>query len=250
MSVAQKTVSIANRIVLRGSGIATMWRRHCYEKSANSAKALPAEMEHAYLAASSMKKSSIAALALFAIAVNTSIWLFLNSRAAKIWDENGPMENFQAVCLALTIALLLIAVRFAHERGQRIFLYALALFAASILVLEVDFRRMNAPALNRIMNGRIRDAWLGTLWLVAAMFFVRNMKSVWETFLRWLRSPAGAFMILGGIFWVLSALIDKSILGQKDLFREELMEVNATLLMCASAVFVLVSLSPGKQEKP
>ncbi len=86
------------------------------------------------------------------------------------------------------------------------------------------------------------------------IFFVRNAKPVLNAFLSWLRTPAAVLMFAAGAFWITSALIDKSLLGRKDLFNEELMEVNATLLMTASALLNLYTQnrqpSPGYTPEP
>ena len=171
-----------------------------------------------------------------AVVANSATWIFLNQRTTELHAENGPMENFQALFLAMTALVFIAAAYRADVSARKIFLSSLVLFAGSILVLEVDFRQMNAPLLNKIMNGRIRDTLLGTLWLVLLLFALPHFAKVWSDFVGWLRTRAGALMVLAGGFWTTSALIDKSLVGEKSLFHEELMEVNATMLMLWAAV--------------
>lgn len=184
------------------------------------------------------KTKAVIALALI-ILLHSFSWIALKGSVAHIEQENGIMENYQAICLVLAMVVLFIGIHRSRIRAEKIFYAGLVLFTGTLLVLEVDFRQMNAPLLNTIMNGKIRNIWLGTFWLVGIVLFARNIKPVVNSFLAWLRTPAALLMIAGGVFWVLSALIDKSLLGKKDLFNEELMEVNATLLMTASAALSL-----------
>jgi hypothetical protein len=183
-----------------------------------------------------MKKTTLAFLAIVALGINTAIWIGLKSHPG-ISAENGPMENFQAVCLSASFLLWLILALLSKNKEQQILLMGLSLFNFTFLVLEVDFRHLNAPTLNKIFNGRIRDIWLGALWLGVGILFLRKRKLAWKEVLIWVKSPSGILMILSGAFWLASGLIDKSLTGhRKDLYSEELMEVNATLLMLLSAI--------------
>ena len=185
-----------------------------------------------------MKKTTLGLLVIAALGINTFFWLGLKSRPG-IAGENGPMENFQAACLGLSFLLWLITGLRSNNRGEQILLLGLALFNFSFLILEVDFRKLDAPVLNKIFNGRIRDAWLGSLWLAVGIAFLKNAKLSWTEFLRWLKSPSGILLILSGAFWLASGLIDKSFTNRKELYDEELMEVNAGLLMLLSVILFL-----------
>jgi len=180
-------------------------------------------------------KKTLSALVLFALIANTLFWLAQKDQP-RISAENGPMENFQLVCLGMGFFLWLAASFSSKDGGKKTILLSLALFHVSFFVLELDTRDFDAPLLNKSFNGRIRDAWLGALWLLATIVVFRQGKSVLAAFLDWLKTSSGIVMLLSGIFWLVSGLIDKSLLGHKDLYCEELMEVNATLLMLISAV--------------
>ncbi|MEO5801888.1 MAG: hypothetical protein ABIR24_00035 [Verrucomicrobiota bacterium] len=182
-----------------------------------------------------MKKTTLGLLAIAAVGINSAFWLGLKNRPG-IAAENGPMENFQVACLSLGFLLWLIAGFRSKNRAEQILLIGLALFNFSFLILEVDFRKLDAPVLNKIFNGRIRDAWLGCLWLAVGIAFLKNIKMTWKESLRWLKSPSGSLMVLSGAFWLASGLIDKSLTSRKELYHEELMEVNASLLMFLSTI--------------
>ena len=145
------------------------------------------------------------------------------------------MENFQAVCLLLGAAIFLGAAVRSEPSGRRTFTAGLALFYFTMLVLEFDVRPYDVPLLQRLFNGWIRDVWLLLFWLAAGACFLRHARATWESFLDWCRHPAGWLLIIAGSLWVGSAVIDKAVLGSKNLYLEEAVEVGAAWLMLVAA---------------
>jgi hypothetical protein len=187
----------------------------------------------AYCCAVNWKRASL--LVLF-LAAQSAVWWFVWQHNPMISEENSIMENFQVVCLLLGITLLAWTVVLRGTVTRREVLLGLALLYATFLILEVDTRGWNAPWLSKVFNGRIRDLWLGSLWLALAITCWRNATLVWKSGLSWLCSPSGALTVLAGLFWVASSVVDK--LGLFPLthhFPEELLETNATLLMILAA---------------
>lgn len=182
-----------------------------------------------------MKQNTFVLLAVLAIGINTAFWLRLKGHPG-IFAENGPMENFQAVCLGLSFLLWLIAGVMAKDRWEKILLISLAVLNLSFLIHEVETRDLSTPILAAILNGRVRDAWLGALWLACVIFFLKNRKPVWNGFLSWIKTPSGIVMIVSGLFWIASGMNDKEIFVRKNLYGEELIEVNSTLLMLLSVI--------------
>jgi hypothetical protein len=185
-----------------------------------------------------MKHTTLGFLIILATGINSAIWLGLKNQPG-ISSENGPMENFQAACLiACALLWFLMGVR-SKIKGEQILWMGLALFHFSFLILEVDIRHLEAPVLNKIFNGKIRDAWLGFLWLVLGICFLKKRSQTWREFLSWLKSPSGILLVVSGLFWLASGVIDKALTGHKELYHEELMEVNGSLLMIFSALWAL-----------
>lgn len=145
------------------------------------------------------------------------------------------MENFQALCLVAGFGFCLAALVQSERDPPRVFVLGLALLFLTMFVLEVDTRKLEVPVLVMLFNGTVRNVWLGIVWLGAAVLFFRNMQPVWRVFAGWLRSRSGGLFIATGVFWVLGRISDKALLGSKDLFLEELMEVNAGVLMAEGA---------------
>lgn len=155
-------------------------------------------------------------------------------------EENGPMENFQAAALLMGLIPCCWAVVRDQSLAQRILCGGLALLFATFIVLEVDIRKFDAPLLNKLFNGRIRDLWLGVLWGVAGILFLRHRSAVWQRFTQWLFSGAGWYMLAAGGLWVCSAIVDKlSLFPESHHFFEELLEINATFLMFVSALLTV-----------
>lgn len=174
------------------------------------------------------------ALALLVVPLLTASYL-IDTHVRPLAQENGPLENFQAICMALGLVFFAITIRQAGRVGVRVMCGGLALFYATIVLLEVDLRDTDLTALNRLTNGPIRDVGLLLCWLTGGWFFLRHRRETWRTFASWLRQPAGVLLMLSGIFWVAASVTDKAWLGPRNLFVEEWLEVGAAFLMLHAA---------------
>lgn len=149
------------------------------------------------------------------------------------------MENTQA--LGLFCGLVLYAWHGAREKslGRRKLLLSLSLIYLTLLVLEVDVRKWGVLWLNKALNGRLRDLWLGLLWMTNSILILRDIRAFWHSGLAWLRSPSGVLVILAGVLWVISGLVDKlRLYPDAHHFPEELIETNACLLMLLAAAWL------------
>ena len=164
-----------------------------------------------------------------------------------IFRENGPMENFQVGCLLLGATVLAWQAYTGKQAHERVFFAALALFFATFALREFDVRRGDWPSIvTSVLDGMIRNLWLGTLWLVIAWSAYRYRVGLLSFGLKWLGSRAGRVLLVAGLFWVLAAAVDKAdAFGTKrrNLLAEELIEVNAALLMAFSAI---ISMFPSR----
>lgn len=182
--------------------------------------------------------------------VQTLLWSWGWLRFPLLSEENGAMENYQAILLFLGIIPCLWAAVRAKELAQRILCGSLALHFVSFIVLEVDTRQLDAPLFNKLFNGRIRDLWLGSLWLIAGMVFLRHRLPTWRRFMQWLSSQAGRYMLAAGVLWLISGLCDKlGLFPESHHFLEELLEVNACVLMLISAFLTFKGQGPQDTAK-
>lgn len=168
----------------------------------------------------------------------TGLWLWLSTDAPEIFVEHGAMENFQAICMTLGVLLFLWQMR-TGELPQRITSGGLALFYATFLILEFDTRELGWRAAATVLNGAIRNGWLGALWLLLGIWVFRHRHAVVPVARQWLWSRAGLLLVLAGCFWVAGGAVDKlKLLGStsRNLLGEELLETNAALLMLLAAL--------------
>jgi hypothetical protein len=174
----------------------------------------------------------------------TALWLWIGARYASVYVEHGPMESFQAGCLAL--GCLLFALRLSpsprprvSSTHERILFAALALFYGTFMLLEFDTREFDWPLFNRIFHGVIRNVWLGALWFIIGFLIFRHFRGFFSALWRWLWTGPGRLFMAAGVFWVAGAFVDKLKpfdLRSQNLFMEELLENNAALLMILSAI--------------
>jgi hypothetical protein len=153
------------------------------------------------------------------------------------------MENFQVGCLVLGAGVLAWRACAAKQPHERVFFVALALFFATFALREFDVRKGEWPIASTILAGTIRNLWLGGLWLVLGYFAYRYRSNVRTFGLKWLGSRAGRILLVAGLFWIVAAAVDKAdAFGTKrrNLLAEELIEVNAALLMALSAIISLM----------
>jgi hypothetical protein len=169
------------------------------------------------------------------IVLLSGLSILLYQRDPTLARENGPMENFQVVCLVLGLCVLGAAIGTLRERTGRIVLFGISLLYLTLFVHELETRKFQSRLLVALTNGRIRDLWTGALWVWGAALFLRDRVAVWQWFRRWIRSPAGYLLCAAGICWLASGAVDKSLFVIKTFFLEEIFEVNAAALMLFSA---------------
>lgn len=173
------------------------------------------------------------------LVIATLLWLWAAAVHPGIYVENGPMENFQVGCLGVGGVLFLWRAWLAKAGVERVVFAALALFYLTFLIREFDTRKFDVPMVTSVLSGTVRNVWLGALWVVAGYFIYRSRATVFGWGWRWLGTPAGRLFLAAGVFWVLGAAVDKlELFGSKprDMLVEELLEVNAALLMAIVAV--------------
>jgi hypothetical protein len=172
-------------------------------------------------------------------------WVALHIFGIRLAHENGPMENQQAACLGIAAILFLAcAFRITPSAGKLVML-SLGLFCLMFMVRELELKQTRAPAwLITLLDGKVRNAWLGVLWCVLLVVGWRERTAIWRCFVTWLRSPAGWIMVAAGCFYALTWPLDKEFLPlekKTSTFIEELGDSTATLLMMLSAICTLRS---------
>lgn len=168
----------------------------------------------------------------------SALWLWFSTKTSGLFVEHGPMENFQALCIAFGFVLFLWQLS-AQPPPQRVLFSGLALFYATFLVVEFDTRELGWGAAATALNGPVRNAWLAALWVLLCVWAFRHRRALFQIVRQWLGSPAGLLLMASGAFWLAGGIVDKlKLLGasSQNLLAEELLETNAALLMLLAAV--------------
>ena len=184
------------------------------------------------------------ALVLLCLALLTSVFVLLYAADASIAREHGPMENFQTAWLCAGMLVLAAFSSRGENPGRRCFLSGLALFYLTFALLEFDVRPFRIPWLTLLLNGAVRNGWVGAAWGLVAWWAWRHRQTTLEAARVWLRSFSGVLLALAGAFWIGGALAEKLpwFSGSETFFAEELMEVNAAVLMALAAFSALGAL--------
>jgi hypothetical protein len=178
--------------------------------------------------------------AIIVLAVFSVLWFWLSttSAGANIFVEHGPMENFQAICIALGFFIFLGQIR-STRPPQRLLVCALATFYLTFVVVEFDTRELGWRTAALILNGPVRNVWLVGLWILLCLWALRHRRPLLQTGWQWLWSPSGWLLMGAGVFWLVAGAVDKLKLfspPSRNLLVEELLESNAALLMLVAAV--------------
>jgi len=162
-------------------------------------------------------------------------WWVLWRSHPQITAENHAMEHFQVGCLLVGILFLVGTLRSTADVASRVFFLGLILLYFTVVVLEVDTRKMDVPRwLVFVTNGTVRDLWLGSLWIIAALIFVRGRPyRILSRFHAWFSTAAGRLLLGSGVLWTVALIAEKQF--YVSAFVEEWLECHAGLLMAQSA---------------
>lgn len=176
-----------------------------------------------------------------AIALCAGLWIALYLAGRGIAEENGWMENQQALCLAGATLMFAIVSRRQTLPPEKLFCISLALFCLTFLLREFELPRGRFPDwATSLLTGKLRRVWLAGLWLALLIVARREVRNIFQVFVSWLRTPSGCVMILGGVFYAATWPLDKHLLdlpGPLNMFLEELGDSIATLLILQSSLW-------------
>lgn len=178
------------------------------------------------------------------IALCTAFLLYLWGNGTVIdASENGPIENGQALLIALSCLLPLMYTIRASVRAERLLLLATALLPFSFFFREVEIKNLELPsAIIFIGSGLPNQLLVMALWLAVVIFMVvfrDGYLKLWAFYL-W-RQPIGYLLAacLAGL--LVAGFVEKGdIEVSSPLFIEELLELVSYALLLLSAVLSAV----------
>jgi len=180
------------------------------------------------------------------------VWLALYLAGYRIAHENGLMENQQALCLALAALMFALAARGQSTRPDKLFCVSLMLFCFMFLLRELELKGERAPHwVQFILTSKPKKILLASCWLLLLIVALRHVRPICQAFVRWLRTPAGCIMIVGGIFYGLTWPFDKELFNlpkSQNMFLEELGDSIATMLILLSGVWTWRATAPSEDD--
>ncbi len=169
-----------------------------------------------------------------------------------IANENGLMENLQALTLGLgALYCLLAATRQARRHGQFVLL-SLALGLFGFFLREVDVEKLDLPAsLIALGSGAGRNLLLLGGVLALLVVFVRNFRELGSQLVAFLKHEACVPLYLGVGCYLAGDLFDKHLIPvprETGYFLEELCENAATYFLALGVVWT-VRRKPAAKEQ-
>ncbi len=144
---------------------------------------------------------------------------------ATVYSENGPLENIQAIVLAIsTLVFLVSAVQ--DKSSARLILLSCSWLCFSFVLRELDVERLDVHnALKFIGAGIGRNAMLAVGFLVLLVRAVTRFSYYKKAVLLFLRSKPGILLMLGGLLLIVGDVFENSHSIIHNAFFEEIFEL-------------------------
>jgi hypothetical protein len=171
-------------------------------------------------------------------------------RNVKIFKENQLLENMQALLIfiaGLSYAQAVLYVRKCH----RLLPLGGALLSVSFLLRELDVEKFDVPRWVAFLfgSGIGRNTLLVCLWLMLAVFLVKNHKHCLPVALGLLTHRTGLFAILCGLLLIIGSLFENQVFNVETYqFYEELAEMNGYYFLLLSSLNLYLDLA--QRAKP
>ncbi len=184
------------------------------------------------------------------IAGDAAIWVYGSVGNPEIAAESHLVENAQAVLLALGAILFFIKGVNSGETHFRILFWSLVLIYLTLFLLELEVGSLQRTyAIFALATPPIRTYVLIAAWLGMALVLLVNARDVFGALRDWIIGLPGVLFILAGLFYGAARAAEQdlwSIALVSPVLLEEIMELNATVLM----LFAALTKGRGRQKTP
>lgn len=155
---------------------------------------------------------------------------------ATVYSENGPLENIQAILLAVSALVFLIyAVR--DKSSARLILLSCFWLCFSFVLRELDVERLDVHnALKFIGAGIGRNIMLAVGFLALLIRAVTRFSYYKKAVLPFLRSKPGILLMLGGLLLIVGDVFENSHSIIHNAFFEEIFELFGCCSILLSAL--------------
>jgi hypothetical protein len=153
-----------------------------------------------------------------------------------IYAENGPLENLQAILLAISCIVFLAPIAQKRGMAKLIFLFCF-LLCCSFILRELDVERLDVPsALKVIGSGIGRNIILTVAFITLFVYAAFKFSYYKKASILFLGSKSGILLMLGGLLLIIGNLFDKSHSIIHNAFIEESFELGGYCFILLSAV--------------
>ena len=177
--------------------------------------------------------------------MNTVLWNIAYRHQWITAAENSLMENFQIFELSIAAIIFAVLAFINKEKTLRIFYSVFLFLNISFILRELDFEGMDVFFLFHWASSGIGFVVLMLIgWFTLAFLILSVRKKFWTLFKKWAKSAAGVTMIAAGGLLYLGMQLDQNAFKMSRAtaqFWEELIEINAFLLIIASALICLMA---------
>lgn len=184
-------------------------------------------------------------LILLLLVINTVFWNIAYHHQWITAAENSLMENFQILVLSIAAIIFAVLAFINKEKTLRIFYSVFSFLNISFMLREMDFEGMDVfPVFHWASSGIGFIILMLIGWFTLALLILSVRKKFWTLVKKWAKSAAGITMIAAGGLLFLSIHLDKKVFRMSRAtaqFWEELIEINAFLLIIASALICLMA---------
>lgn len=151
-----------------------------------------------------------------------------------VYDENGPLENLQAVLLAISCIVFLAPVVMQKE-SEKLTLIFCSLLCYSFAVRELDVERFNVPEVVKFIGSGIgRNISLVVGFTILVMYAGFKFSYYKKIGILFLRSRPGILLMAGGLLLVIGDVFEKRHFLHHAFF-EELFELLGYVSILLSA---------------
>lgn len=200
-----------------------------------------------------MNRSAVGSLALAAFAVVAVIWsgvrLWFMSDIT-VYEENGVLENMQALILVLCAGLFACKAPSSPGRLMLVPLF-LCWLSVSFVFREVDVEDLAVPQwLIALGSGKGRNTLLAVTLFPMLVIAWRSRSWYWALIRRFFRTQAGKTLLLAAAMTFIGRLFEEARMLVHYAWFEEAAETIAYGLMAAAAWQLLFLFSSGQYPVP
>lgn len=152
-----------------------------------------------------------------------------------IYAENGPLEVLEAILLAMSCIVFLVAVVFQKQPARLLCLFC-AVLCYSFVVRELDVERLNVHRYVKFLGSGVgRNTTLAAAFTAILVYAGFNFSCYKKAGMQFLKSRPGISLMVGGLFLLLGGVFEKNHSIVHNAYFEEIFELIGYVFILLSA---------------